>query len=176
MKTTADNIKRVLVLDASAFICGFNPLSVEEVSYTVPAVEVEILGNEIARVRFNTALNSGRLKVLLPDDDSIKEVEEHAKRTGDVCTLSKTDLQLLALAFQLKDNYIPIIVTDDYSIQNVARYLGIKAVPLATFGIKSLIKWVRYCPACRKKYQENYKGDICEVCGAKLKRKCSKKK
>lgn len=175
IKKTAGNRKCVLILDASAFIYGFNPLSVEETSYTVPAVEAEIIGNEIAYTRFNTALNSGRLKILPPDDNAIKEAEENAKRTGDAYTLSETDLQLLALALQLRKDNTPIIVTDDYSIQNVARYLGIKAVPLATFGIKSIIKWARYCPACRKKYHESYKWETCEVCGAKLKRKCLKK-
>ncbi|MBS7659435.1 MAG: ribonuclease VapC [Candidatus Bathyarchaeia archaeon] len=175
MEKTVGSRKLVLVLDASAFIYGFNPLSVEEASYTVPAVEAEIIGNEVAYTRFSIALNSGRLKILSPNDNAIKEVKESAKRTGDAHILSETDLQLLALALQLREENTPIIVTDDYSIQNVARYLGIKAVPLATFGIKSIIKWVRYCPACRRKYQESYMGDTCEVCGAKLKRKCLKK-
>ncbi|MEM2148025.1 MAG: hypothetical protein QXJ94_05425 [Candidatus Bathyarchaeia archaeon] len=69
----------------------------------------------------------------------------------------------------------PLIATDDYSIQNVAKNLAIEFASLATFGIRTPLKWIRYCPACRKKYSPNYKFEKCEVCGTELKRKPLKK-
>lgn len=86
--------------------------------------------------------------------------------------LSETDKQLLALAVELKSAARnPQIVTDDYSIQNVATQLGIEFTALATFGIRRLLEWIRYCPACHREYPANYKSNTCEVCGTELKRK-----
>jgi rRNA maturation endonuclease Nob1 len=64
-----------------------------------------------------------------------------------------------------------MIATDDYSIQNVANQMGIEFASLATFGIRFRLQWIRYCPACHKKYPANYKFRKCEVCGTELKRK-----
>ncbi|MCK4440061.1 ribonuclease VapC, partial [Candidatus Bathyarchaeota archaeon] len=87
------------------------------------------------------------------------------------------DLQVLTLALQLKtQGYSPSIVTDDYSIQNVANQMGIEFASLATFGIRFRLHWIRYCPACHKRYPANHKSKRCEVCGTELKRKPSRKK
>jgi UPF0271 protein len=86
--------------------------------------------------------------------------------------LSDTDIQLLALAIELKaSGYTPQIITDDYSIQNVATQLGIDFLAQTTFGIKRLLEWIRYCPACHKEYPVNSKFKECQVCGTELKRK-----
>ena len=48
-----------------------------------------------------------------------------ASKAGDFHKLSEADMQLLSLALQLKaEGYTPKIVTDDYSIQNVAKQLA----------------------------------------------------
>jgi rRNA maturation endonuclease Nob1 len=81
-------------------------------------------------------------------------------------------MQLLGLAMQLKaEGYIPRVVTDDYSIQNVAKQMEIEFTALATYGIKRLLKWITYCPACHKQYPANNKSKECLICGTKLKRK-----
>jgi UPF0271 protein len=81
-------------------------------------------------------------------------------------------MQILALALELKAaGYNPQIVTDDYSIQNVATQMGIEFAALATFGIRRLLEWVRYCPACHREYPADYGSTKCTVCGTKLKRK-----
>lgn len=126
----------------------------------------------MAWVRFKTALESGKLKVKMPENVFLEKVKTAAVTVGDWFFLSEADLQVLALALQLKaQGYIPLVVTDDYSIQNVAKHLEIKYAPLATFGIRTILKWVRYCPACRRKYSASYKFRTCEVCGTELKRK-----
>jgi len=80
------------------------------------------------------------------------------------------------LALELKDSGLtPLIVTDDYSIQNVANKIGVEFSSLMTFGIKFRFKWILYCPACYRKYPSDYKSKVCEVCGTELKRKPKKK-
>ncbi len=173
MKSQADNqCKRVIVLDTSAFLAGFDPFSLSEEQVTVPKVEEEIRKNSITRVRFETAIESGRLKVKVPSEAFWNKAKASASKMGDSYLLSETDMQLLALAFELKaTGYTPQIVTDDYSIQNVATQLGIEFLALATFGIKRLLEWIRYCPACHREYPANCSSKECQVCGTELKRK-----
>lgn len=169
--------ERVLVLDASAFIAGFDPLSVNEEQYSVPEVRRELVSNSLPWVRFSTAVDGGRLKVEMPTGSSLRRVREASKRVGDALFLSDADLQVLALALELKDEgHNPQIVTDDYSIQNVADQLGIVFAPLMTFGIRFRLEWIRYCPACHRKYPSDYRFKSCEVCGTELRRKPLRKK
>lgn len=168
--------ERVLVLDASALIAGFDPSSVAEEQYSVPEVGRELVSNSLPWVRFNTAVDGGRLKVEVPASGALRRVREASKSVGDVRFLSDADLQVLALALELKnEGYNPQIVTDDYSIQNVADQLGIEFAPLMTFGIRFRLQWILYCPACYRKYPADYRFKSCEVCGTELKRKPLKK-
>jgi len=160
------------VLDTSAFLAGFDPFSVSEDQATVPKVEEEIRGNSMTWVRFKTAVENGKVKVKSPSEDFWNKVKASADKVGDSFFLSETDLQILALALELKaEGYTPQIVTDDYSIQNVATQMGIDFVSLATFGIRRLLEWVRYCPACHREYPADYNSTTCTVCGTALKRK-----
>lgn len=138
----------------------------------VPAVINEFIGELATKIRFNIAMENGKLKVKKPDEALLTKVKTAATTIGDLAFLSRTDLQILALALQLKiENKSPLIITDDYSIQNVAKYLGIEYASIATFGIRVPIKWIRYCPACHQKYPADYKLKFCKVCGRELKRK-----
>ncbi len=81
-------------------------------------------------------------------------------------------MQILALALEIKSRGdTPKIITDDYSIQNVATKLNLEFVALVTFGIKKVLNWIRYCPACHKTYPPNSKAKECQICGTELKRK-----
>ncbi len=173
MKNPKNNpCKRVLVLDTSAFLAGFDPFLLSEDQITAPSVEDEIRTKSMSWVRFKTAVENGKVKVKPPSEEYWKEVKASAKKVGDAFFLSETDLQILALALELKaEGYTPQIVTDDYSIQNVATQMGIEFMSLATFGISRLLEWIRYCPACHKKYSAGYRSTTCKICGTDLKRK-----
>ncbi len=161
-----------MVLDTSAFLAGFDPFSVGEDQATVPKVEEEIKSNSMTWVRFKTAVENGKVKVKVPSEEAWNRVKASANKVGDSFFLSETDLQVLALALEFKaEGCTPQIVTDDYSIQNVATQMGIDFVSLATFGIRRLLEWVRYCPACHKEYPADYNATECIVCGTALKRK-----
>jgi UPF0271 protein len=168
---------KVLIVDTSAFIAGFNPFSVEEKVYTVPEVGKELLENTIPYFRFETSYNCGRLKIESPSLKTKKIVVEKAIKLGEKLALSEADLEILALALDLKlKGKEPIIVSDDYSIQNMAESLGLKYSSLITLGISYKFKWILYCPACFKKYPQSYGLNLCIVCGTALKRKVLKKK
>jgi endoribonuclease Nob1 len=173
MNTQTDNqCKRVIVLDTSAFVAGFDPFSLGEEQVTVPKVEEEIKRDSMVKMRFEMAIESGKVKIKTPSEKSCTMIEAYANRVGDSHKLSKADKQLLALSLELKTSgYTPQIVTDDYSIQNVATQIKIEFFSLATFGIKRLLEWIRYCPACHKQYPADCKFKECQICGTELKRK-----
>jgi UPF0271 protein len=128
-------------------------------------------------MRLKIALKNGKIELKKPSKQYKKEVKERASEIGDAYLLSETDIDLLAIALELKaQGYKPKIVTDDYSIQNVASLLNINFVSLTTSGIKLVFKWIRYCPGCYKKYNSNQKLNFCSICGTKLKRKPEKTK
>jgi UPF0271 protein len=153
-------------------MAGFDPLSTDEIQYTVPKVKEELGKNPMWQVRFKTAAESGRLRIRTPDKSFVKKVRASAMIVGDRVTLSTADTQVLALALELESHgYCPLILTDDYSIQNVANQMGIQFTSLATHGIRFRLQWIRYCPACHKKYPPSCKSRVCVVCGTELKRK-----
>lgn len=161
-----------MVLDTSAFLAGYDPFSISEEQITVPKVEEEIKSNSMTWVRFKTAVENGKVKVKAPSENARNRVKASANKVGDAFFLSETDLQVLALALEFKaEGCTPQIVTDDYSIQNVAKQIGIDFVSLATFGIRRLLEWKRYCPACHKEYPADYNSTECIICGTTLKRK-----
>mgnify|MGYP001024855232 CR=1 FL=1 len=164
--------RRILVLDTSAFIAGFDPSAVDEDLFSVPSVRNELADRSLSKLRFETAAESGRLTVLEPSPQFLSLIRESSKEIGDMLYLSEADIHILALAMQLKETgHATTIVTDDYSIQNVAKRIKADFVPLATFGIRFYLQWLLYCPACRKKYPSDYRSGQCDVCGTRLKRK-----
>ena len=159
-------------MDTSAFLAGFDPFSVSAEQVTVLNVEEEIRTNSMTWVRFKAATESGKVLVKKPSEETRRQVEVCAVQVGDSFFLSEADKQVLALALELKIAVCsPSIVTDDYSIQNVAKRLGIEFTSLATLGIRRALEWIRYCPACHREYAANRVSIECDVCGTELKRK-----
>ena len=78
-------------------------------------------------------------------------------------------MTVIALAIDLNGT----IWTDDYSIQNVARILGIGFKPVGMEGIKKVVKWNYKCTGCGKWYKDNQPD--CPICGSALKG-CRRKK
>jgi UPF0271 protein len=142
----------------------------------VPEVKKELIAGSMPWVRFNAAIENRKLTVRSPKSSFFQDILEASRKVGDMRYLSEADLQVLALALELKGRGLsPVIVTDDYSIQNVANKIGVEFTSLMTFGIKFRFKWILYCPACYRKYPPDYKSKVCEVCGTELKRKPKKK-
>ncbi|KKY17935.1 putative 20s-pre-rrna d-site endonuclease nob1 [Diplodia seriata] len=93
-----------LVIDAGPIIKNSPTVSTllaqSEVIFTIPAVVSEIR-DEVTRARVETTLLPF-LTQRNPHPDTVKIVQDFARRTGDLAVLSKTDIQLIALARDLE--------------------------------------------------------------------------
>jgi len=162
---------KALVLDTSALIMGLDPLGLEFQSYTVPEVTEELRDHAGPSYRVAVSTSSGKLKIQSPTSQSLGRVRERAVALGDRVVLSKADASVLALALDLiEQGSSPIIVSDDYAVQNVAEGIGIAYQSLATLGIRQKFEWTYYCPACFRRYPSG-EVKVCQVCGTELKRK-----
>lgn len=152
-------------------IMGLDPQGLEFESYSVPEVKDELREQTGPSYRVAISSSSGKLRIQSPTSSALEEVSEKAKLLGDNVVLSKADTGVLALALDLRsEGKSPVIVSDDYAVQNVAEGMGIAYQPLATLGIREKFNWTYYCPACFRRYP-NGNIQVCEVCGTRLKRK-----
>ena len=168
---------KAIVLDTSALIMGYETAEVEAEHYTVPSVREEIHRDDIRKLRLDSAINSGRITVRSPDPKYRGETQRVIGEMGESDALSEADAELLALGAQLKgEGWETTVVSDDYSVQNVASELGLGFKGLATQGIKRQFKWETYCPGCRRTFEEPQEDGVCPICGTDLKRRPSRKR
>ena len=160
-----------LVLDTSAFIQGYTASDTETKLYTTPLVLDEIR-DDMARIRAENWRHTGKLIVKMPEEASIQYIMSQAKRMGEAQSLSETDISVLALTHQLEE---ATLVSDDYSVQNLADEIELKYTGMNTRGIKRRFQWIHYCPGCRKQYTTPQEDNRCPICGTELKRKPGKK-
>ena len=151
------------ILDASAFYAGV-PFRSHDQYYTTTSIYDEIRHIKKDHDALGVLLETGRLKVMEPDRGSVQKSMDAAKRTGDLQRLSRQDMSVIALGLYMKGQ----IITDDYSIANVAESLGMTVYPVMTRGIRNVGRWIHYCPGCNVNQKS---GSKCSVCGAILKRK-----
>lgn len=104
-----------------------------------------------------------RIQIFSPGEESRKKVRSAAEKTGDIDRLSPVDVEVLSLAIEMAAP----LVSDDYSIQNVAKILGIECLPMEQQGIKKVFYWKYRCRGCGKEYDRKVKE--CGICGQELK-------
>jgi len=158
--------ERVYVVDTSAILSG-KPLNLEMGTLiTSPGVSNELKpgGKDYQAFLF---LQEKGLTIKHPSENSVKKIHQIATETGDIGRLSKADIEILALAADFCQEKEVVILTDDYSIQNVAHVLHITFETVSQPGITKRFKWIYQCSGCRKKFKENIK--ICPICGASTK-------
>ncbi|MDW7990391.1 MAG: NOB1 family endonuclease [Archaeoglobaceae archaeon] len=149
------NNVRVYILDAGAI---FQKKAVYENMVTVPEVVSEILDENSTLY-----LSVKNLRVECASEKSIEMVKKVSRKTGDIYRLSETDLKVLAKALDEKNSgNDPVIVTDDYSIQNVAVTLGIEFECVVHSKISKGFKWMKTCKGCGRRVDT----DLCPVCGS----------
>jgi len=156
------------VLDATSFYSGI-PFSSQEQSFTTPLVFEEIKHIKKSHDAVQALLDLGRLKIIEPEQENTNLVLEKAKNTGDFSELSKEDISVIALCVQLNGE----LVTDDFTVSNVAKHLKLRVIPIMTKGISKVLDSVYICPGCNKVLE---KISNCPICGSKLKKKSAKRK
>ncbi|MEA2056013.1 MAG: NOB1 family endonuclease [Candidatus Thermoplasmatota archaeon] len=164
---------KIFILDTSAILSG-KPIDLNCVKMvTVPSAFEELKpgGRDYRMLQF---LKEKGLLIMSPSKEAVEEINKISRSTGDIDRLSGPDSEILALAFDLKNDYDPIIFTDDYSIQNVASILSIKFENVSQSRITKEFRWIYRCTGCGKKFKENIK--VCPICGAQIRKAVSRRK
>jgi len=169
----------ILIIDTNIFLTGIDFNLFEGEIYTTNKIFDEINvsryrdKNRTILSRFQAALDNGKLHLKTPSEEYIKKVEDISETTGDKKALSDADKEIIALSleFSLDGQNEVILYTNDYSMQNLCKALGIKFKPLFREGIKRGLKFEIYCPICKIVYDSDFLNRECEKCGLKLKRR-----
>jgi UPF0271 protein len=163
------------VLDTSAILSGktINLNDSEIVTTSGVSNELSPGGQDYKNFQY---LKEKGMNILTPSKDAMNKVKDFSLKTGDRNRLSDTDIEILALALDLKKkkNFEIIILTDDYSIQNVAEGLNLKFEAINQLGITKRFKWVYRCRGCGKIFKDSIK--ICPICGTETRSIISNKK
>lgn len=156
------------VLDSSALFYG-KDLPSEYECVVTPGVVQELRRHGLAE-RLELLLDT-KVRELSPSILAVRAVREAAAKTGDVRRLSETDIEILALAYEMKYE----LVTDDYSIQNLAKVMGVKTTGMEQSGIREVFEWQAKCTGCGKLFTAEV--EVCDICGSptRTKRKGTKK-
>ncbi len=148
------------MLDTSAILSG-KDIPLNEVLYIPPGVMDEIQEGGRWHRKLQMMRSAG-LEVVSPNAPFLEKVNKRASKTGDEIRLSDTDKEVVALALQMEAN----ILTDDYSIQNIAKSLGIEFHGIAQDEIDEEYEWEYRCVKCRRWHKEPH--DECPVCGGEV--------
>lgn len=150
------------ILDTSSILHGDYDLS--KGRYLVTNSVLQEIISDNAKTAADQGIRNGNVRIKDPSPANVGKAEEAAKKTGDATRLSKTDIDVLALALEEGGE----ILTDDYAIQNVASFLGISYQATAQDGIRKKVLWENICPSCGAKAEKS--GGVCEICGTKTRR------
>jgi UPF0271 protein len=140
-----------LILDTSAFIHGYGVIYGND-HYTVPAVKTEI-NSSFMKMKYENSVKLGYLNEIQPEEKYTKLVKSFISKEGEEAALSLTDIQILALAVKLKSKGKSPLIS------------------LTTHGIVKKIRWMIYCPGCKRNFKVYPSNKECPVCGTKLNRK-----
>ena len=160
--------KKIFIIDTSAILSG-KFINIDNASLlTVPGVSDELTPGGKDFQIFELLKELG-LQIHIPSQKAVDIVKKTARDTGDDRRLSKADIEIVALAFDFhnKQNQEVVILSDDYSIQNLASALNIKYEGVVQKGITKKFKWASCCPGCKRKFDDIIK--ICPICGTTTK-------
>ncbi len=165
--------KKIFVLDASAIIGSHNFHDSD--NFTINEVISEIKDFK-SKLFLQSALEERRIKLDEPDEEDLRKVESITKSSGDILRLSEVDRKVIALALKFRRKGLsPVVLTDDYTMQNTLKIIKIPFKSILTPGIEEILNWIKICKGCKKKYPSDYKFDECEICGSRIiKRKIKK--
>jgi UPF0271 protein len=155
------------VLDASAVLCGKELPEIENIYIPLSVLHELGKGKYLRKVENLVGI---KITVVTPASQSVELVKKHANETGDLLRLSNCDIDVIAVAYELSAT----ILTDDYSIQNLARHMGLEYLPVAEGGIKEEFKWEYVCAGCRRKFDTALAE--CPVCGSEIRTKRQRQK
>lgn len=151
----------IAIADASVFM---NVFSLEKLT----TVYNQILISDLCYNELKSSLSQGvlsliedKLMIVAPSTKNLKEAEITAKQMGEH-SLSSADLSVIGLALDfVEDN--PIVISDDFSVQNVAKKLGFLTKGFKTGKKVKTRHYFYFCKACGHNNGSN--NVECDVCG-----------
>ncbi len=149
-----------IVIDTSSILAGFQ-FDGTSTYYISPLAADEIRRGK-KKEQLDELIERGVLLVHAPSLELMDKVTVGAQESGDINRLSRADIEILALAIEIS----AVVVSDDYSIQNLAKRLNI---PFKAFGkppIREEFEWTYRCRGCGKFYKEPQKD--CPICGSEV--------
>ncbi len=164
--------KRTYIIDSTAIMHFFpnDKIVNEDSNLIIP----DILKSEIKSFQAKAVLEvmdaDQRLVYTTPSEHSLIKVKKEAESSGDISSLSKADVHVIATALDFPGAHV---ISDDNAVQNLCSFLGIKVETLS-FKIKTRRVYFWKCIGCSNKFKE--KINVCPECGNKLKRFYRKKK
>lgn len=156
--------KTVLVLDTAGFLSKIQlqMYSTNVELYTTFSVLEEVKDRE-SRDALEISLLIDRVKIIQPSKESLAFVSKTADLLGYGNRLSKTDIEVASLAFELKKSSKVTVLTDDYDLQNLLIHLGIEFMPIKTIGIKEPRVSKNRCRVCGSLLDSGV--SKCPICG-----------
>ena len=160
--------RKVYVLDTTAILATqLEPGSAERV--TVQEVVDEVVYGGLAPERLSMALSRKVLKLKKPSKQVVELVASKAREKGEFGRLSKTDILLLAAAAELsEEGGEVVVVSDDYSVQNMALALGLQVLGIARQPIKEVRSYIFRCTVCSETF--TFSVPRCPACGGEVER------
>jgi len=154
----------VYVLDTSVILTYSGALgALLKEGVAIPPSVLDEVQFEPQRSRLRELVEAGA-EVIPPAEEAIKKVRETARAAGEH-QMSEADIKVVALALQLGAT----LLTEDYSVQNVAQLLGVPWRCLTTRGIRKVYIWGVKCVDCGRVF-EKPPGEVCSICGGRLRR------
>lgn len=152
------------LLDAAAILQGLNVPATA--SWTTPSVLAEVQPGGRTGRRADQLVAAG-LHVEAPSQDARDRVDAAAGDAGVAGRLSGADCDILALALDVDG----LLMTDDYTVQDLAERLGVPWQAATTRGIRHTARWRARCAGCGRWFPTDRAGQECPVCGAEIRRK-----
>ncbi|MEZ0290438.1 MAG: hypothetical protein ABWJ42_05045 [Sulfolobales archaeon] len=160
-----DKMRRVLVLDTAGLFV-IQSLTSHENLWTVPRALEEVLDEE-SRRSLESIIAAGRINIVEPEKRFRDEISRIAVERGFREALSDTDIDVVALAYQLKGlGYEPVIFSDDSFVHRLARIVGIESVSVRRRVSGRSVLRIYVCDVCG--YKTLKRIDRCPVCGSKM--------
>jgi len=157
-----------LVLDSAAFLSGRLTKLPHGRVVTTPEIVGEVRKGNPSRLLDN--LIAAGLEVIAPIDGTA--ALEAANRTNDIAALSKADLSVIALSLEVES---PMVVTDDFRVQNVLMTLGVPFQDAGEIGdrrVREIRTYTFRCKGCGRFYDREMLD--CPICGSVVRRVMSR--
>lgn len=156
----------VFLLDAGAILEAANVAPGRCATSAEVVAEVRAGGRAHRRLEM---LLAGGMEVRQAGKAAQDRVVVEADRAGSRTRLSPADASILALAL---DTPVPrMLLTDDYTVLDLARRLDVATQTVRTAGITAPKDWLARCSGCGRAYEASRAGSDCGVCGREIRLK-----